>query len=249
MLSQILTWKTRIRARLDREQFHPTALGIFTTSVYIIRRGLFQAVKAFAPQITGDVLDFGCGSKPYESLFTAARRYVGVDVEVSGHPHADSKVDVYYDGKRLPFDDAEFDAVVSFEVIEHVFNLDEALGEIHRVLKPGGMLLVTAPFAWDEHEAPYDFARYTSFGLRHVLDNAGFDVVEMRKTTTSVLAIGQMFIAYMAFYVAPRPRILKWFFQWLVTTPLTVIVLGLNAVLPKRQETFSNTATLARKRA
>ena len=83
-------------------------------------------------------MDFGCGSKPYESLFVNAKKYIGIDVEVSGHNHKDSKVDVFYDGKTLPFADKSFDAVVCFEVLEHIFNPDEAITEIRRVLKGDG---------------------------------------------------------------------------------------------------------------
>ena len=106
----------------------------------------------------------GCGSKPYENLFVHADKYIGCDVEVSGHNHSDSKIDYFFDGKKLPFSDGTFDAVVSFEVFEHVFNLPEILTEINRVTKEKGTLLISIPFAYGEHEIPYDFARYTSFG-------------------------------------------------------------------------------------
>src|SRR5688572_16870816 len=119
-----------LRQRLRREAFLVTPLAVIVNPVYIVRRGLLKAISALAPQIAGDVLDFGCGSKPYESLFTQARSYIGTDIRVSGHDHANSKVDVYYDGKTLPFPDGHFDGVVCFEVLEHVFNIDEVMREI-----------------------------------------------------------------------------------------------------------------------
>ena len=105
------------------------------------------------------VLDFGCGSKPYENLFINIDEYVGCDIEVSGHDHLDSKIDYFFDGKNLPFIDDRFDSVVSFEVFEHIFNLPEILKEINRVTKTSGNILISVPFAWGEHEVPYDFAR------------------------------------------------------------------------------------------
>jgi len=90
-------------------------------------------------------LDIGCGSKPYESLFKNVTNYIGVDIESSGHDHTDSKVDLYYDGKKLPFDDNYFDCVVSFEVLEHVFNIEELLSEIKRVMKKGGYGIFLVP--------------------------------------------------------------------------------------------------------
>ena len=66
--------------------------------VYFIRDGLYRNIASLAPRLSGDILDFGCGSKPYESLFVNASSYVGVDVQVSGHDHTDSRIDA----ERLP---------------------------------------------------------------------------------------------------------------------------------------------------
>ena len=75
--------------------------------------------------------------------------------------------------------------VVANEVFEHVFNPLDFLGVIKRVLRPGGMLLMTVPFVWDEHEQPYDFARYSSFGIKSVLEKNGFEIIAQRKTVTN----------------------------------------------------------------
>jgi SAM-dependent methyltransferase len=236
----------KLRARARRESFQPTWLNAIVSPDFIIRRGLFLAIGQLAPSISGSVLDFGCGSKPYESLFSNAEKYVGVDVEVTGHDHIDSKVDVFYDGKTLPFRDGEFHAVVSFEVFEHVFNLPEVLREIHRVTRESGHLLISIPFAWQEHEIPYDYARYTSFGISDLLRKSGYDVVELRKTTTYLLAIGQLFIAYLT-QLAPKTRMLRHLFQLLVISPCTLAALAVNFIAPKRYEYFCNCVVLARK--
>lgn len=233
-------------ARLHREAFITSPLGIVVNPVYIIRNGLYRNIAHLAPRIRGNVLDFGCGSKPYESLFVNSTSYVGIDVQVSGHDHRTSRVDVFYDGKTLPFADEQFDATVCFEVFEHVFNIDELLEEIRRVLKPGGSLLISTPFAWDEHEAPYDFARYTSFGIKHVLERNGFEVLESRKTTTYVLALSQAFISYLFLHVFPRNKVVARLLQLVVIFPLTAASLLLNFVLPKRYQYYSNNVVLAR---
>jgi SAM-dependent methyltransferase len=229
-----------MRNRLRREWFLVTPISMVINPLYIIRNGLLEAISKIAPTITGDVLDFGCGSKPYESLFTHATSYTGVDIEVSGHDHKNSKVDVFYDGKTLPFPEQSFDAAVCFEVLEHVFNLEEVLAEIRRVLRPNGHLLLSIPFAWDEHEVPFDFARYTSYGIQHVITKNGFKVVELRKTTTYLLAVSQMMIAYLVQYVLPKDRIFGRLSQLVVVFPITAISLLLNSLLPKRFEYFSN---------
>lgn len=236
-----------LKKRLHKEVFITTWLSIVINPVYIIGNGIYRSISMIAPAVAGDVLDFGCGSQPYESLFENARSYVGVDIKVSGHNHADSKVDYFYDGRKLPFSDDCFDAVVSFEVFEHVFNLEEVLCEIRRVLKPNGHLLISIPFAWDEHEIPYDFARYTSFGITHLLTKNGFEVTRLIKTTTYVLAVFQMWIAYLFQHVLPKGRFLRRISQLLIIFPLNVTALVLNALLPKRYEYPCNHVVLARK--
>jgi SAM-dependent methyltransferase len=238
----------RLRLRLRRELFQPSWLSLALGSDYIVRRGLFLAIKSFSASISGHILDFGCGSKPYQDLFSQASSYLGIDLEITGHDHKDSKIDVFYDGKVLPFADGRFDAVVSFEVFEHIFDIRPILKEISRVTRESGYLLISIPFAYPEHEAPYDFARYTSFGIEHLLKEAGYDVIALRKTTSHVLASAQMFITYL------RPRspgnaFLRYLKQLCIIFPCMVIAHILDALLPRRYEFFCNIVLLAQKRA
>lgn len=237
-----------IKQRVNREMFLPTYLGLVVNPFYIIRNGLYQEIKRFAPELKGKILDFGCGSKPYRSLFSDSQSYVGVDIQVSGHDHSTSSVDFFYDGKVVPFNDEFFDGVVSFETLEHVFEIRSILNELSRVLKSGGYLLISVPFAWDEHEVPYDCARYTSFGVEYVLRESGFEIIEIRKSSTYVLAIAQLAIAYLSQHVLPSKKGFRHFFQVVVIFPLTLMAYGLNRIFPKRYEFFCNSVVFARKK-
>src|SRR5215471_15028097 len=132
---------------LRRNSFQPGLPGIFLNPFYFIRRSLYKSIRLYATDLKGKLLDFGCGRKPYENLFTVDE-YIGIDVEISGHDHSHSRVDVYYDGNHIPFPDKSFDALFCSEVLEHVFNPDDVLTEIARVLKPGAKAILTTPFAW-----------------------------------------------------------------------------------------------------
>lgn len=233
-----------LKMRLRKEYFLTTPLGMLISPVYFIRRGLYKSILKIAPRMEGKILDFGCGQKPYESMFINAKSYVGVDIEVSGHDHKDSKVDFFYEGKVLPFPDNSFDCVVCFEVLEHIFDIDDVLAEISRVLKPNGLCLVTVPFVFEEHEVPYDFARYTSYGIMHVLNSNNLKVVELIKSTTYVLAASQLVINYISKYVLPGGRVFYWIFQLLIIFPLNLMALLCDFVLPKRYGLFCNSVTL-----
>jgi SAM-dependent methyltransferase len=127
----------------------------------------------------GRVLDAGAGEGRFRRLFSQAQ-YVGVDLAVGDVLWDYSSLDVNADLLALPFRDRAFDLVVNTQVLEHVREPKVILLEIFRVLKPGGRLLLTAPQGWDEHQAPHDYFRFTSFALRYLLETTGYVVEEIK---------------------------------------------------------------------
>jgi SAM-dependent methyltransferase len=123
------------------------------------------------------VLDAGAGRAPYRKLFAHAAYETADFLAVKGKKYAEP--DYVCDLASIPVEDARFDHVLLTQVLEHLPDPAIVLAELHRVLKPGGTLWLTAPLFYAEHEKPYDFYRYTQFGLRHLLDTAGFDVREV----------------------------------------------------------------------
>lgn len=240
--------KNAIQRLIQREAYNPSLLGIVLNPHYLIRAALWSEINRQSNFVAGRVLDFGCGAKPYEQLFNLAEEYIGVDIEDSGHNHEDSKVDLFWDGVSLPFEDNYFDSVVSFEVFEHVFNPSEVFKEIRRVLKPGGTLLMSTPFIYGEHEQPFDFARYTSFGIKHMLEINDFNVIEAKKTGSFHSVAIQTTIAYLE---KATPKI--WFVGFAVRSAIQVLLLTIavihNAVTkPKDDEThFFNLVVRAKK--
>lgn len=122
----------------------------------------------------GYILDAGAGDSKYRRFFDHAH-YESADFRRMDSMHY---VDVTYecDLTSIPVEDARFDMVICTQVIEHVPDPTAVLTELHRVLKPGGMLYLTTPLFFAEHHAPFDFYRYTQFGLRHLAERAGFAV-------------------------------------------------------------------------
>lgn len=236
----------RIRESLRNEEFCPSWLGLFCNPAFISRRSLCMAIAKHAPKLRGTMLDFGCGQKPYEHLFDVDD-YVGLDLEVSGHVHEKSKIDVLYDGQRIPFDNDHFDSAFSSEVFEHVFNLEAVLSELYRVLKPGAQMLITAPFSWEEHEQPYDFARYTSFGLRHLLIEAGFRVILEEKTPSAVESHAQLWAVYLRHTVLPKRRILGRLLIPVLISPVLLLGILLARILPRNDAFYLNNIFLVQK--
>ena len=244
MIRPLLIFKEYIR----KQTFNPDVLGLLINPFYFVRKDLHAVVRDLSREVSGTVLDLGCGSKPYRSFFEASL-YVGMDVAQSGHDHTRESIDVYYNGKVFPFSDNTFDSLVCFEVLEHVFEPKILLKEIYRVLKPGGLLLLTAPFSWDEHEQPYDYARYSSFAVKYLLEQHGFTVTEHKKIMSDSGILFSLFNAYIYKIIMRKaaPRYIKLIAASLLPAPANCVGFLLRPYLPKSDDLYFGNAVLARK--
>ena len=237
--------KFSFRGYYRYKQFFPGGLGIFINPFYFARKELARHITELAGHITGRTLDVGCGSKPYAHLYRADE-YVGLEIDTPQN-RADKKADYFYDGKLFPFADATFDSVVANEVFEHVFNPDQFLSELFRVLKPGGMTLLTMPFVWDEHEQPYDFARYSSFGIRALLEKHGFMIVEQRKSADDIRVIFQLLNAYLYKKTVTKKAWCNLLITLLFMAPFNFLGELLFLFTPRNPDLYLDNIVLARK--
>lgn len=144
------------------------------------RRSINDFVRRAAAQAPpgARVLDAGAGECIYRPLFDG-RRYVSTDRGVGDAGWDYTKLDALADLERAPFEVGAFDFVLCTETLEHVARPGLVLAELRRVLKPGGTLALSVPFLHPVHQAPHDYFRYTPYGLRHLLAEAGFAQVEV----------------------------------------------------------------------
>jgi ubiquinone/menaquinone biosynthesis C-methylase UbiE len=116
-----------------------------------IHQRLFEAYVAAEPYVSGDVLEVGCGEgRGVELLMQKASSFTAVDkIEGALQVLRDKFPGARFLAMNLPplhgLNDNNFDCVVSFQVIEHIKNDRFYLQEIQRVLKPGGVALITTP--------------------------------------------------------------------------------------------------------
>jgi SAM-dependent methyltransferase len=236
----------RLREWYQHQQFDPGPLGWLVNPFFFARRGLHRALNGLLPELRGEVLDVGCGTMPYRSRI-AAIRYVGLDYDTP-EKRAANVADVLYDGGRFPFADASFDGVLCTQVLEHVFTPEAFLGEITRVLRLGGVLVLTVPFVWDEHEQPHDFGRYSSFGLRALLERNGLEVVRLEKTPADARAVAQIAAGWVYKIALPLGRWPRFCVQVLVIGPIHLLGAVASWILPRNEDFYLDNIVLARRK-
>jgi SAM-dependent methyltransferase len=232
-----------LRSFYRRQMFFPGLVGVFINPFFFARKNLVSAISQLSTNIHGDLLDVGCGTKPYRKIFDV-NSYRGIDID-SALTRARGLADDLYDGTQFPYQDCSFDAALCNQVLEHVFNPDEFLCEINRVLKVGGKLLLTVPFVWDEHEQPYDYARYSSYGLKALLIKNGFKITHHKKLGADATILFQLLNAYLFKVIQSWPLVLRLLFISTVMAAINILGIILGKFLPSNPDLFLDQVVLA----
>ena len=141
-------------------------------------------------RVSGAVLDVGCSDRALESRLPAGCQYFGLDHYTTARTFYDSRPDLFGDACQLPLSGDSMDGVMIFEVLEHVPDPEAALSEIARVLRAKGVLLLSVPFLYPIHNAPFDFHRFTEHALLRTLHRQGFLVESIEPRLRSIEVAG-----------------------------------------------------------
>jgi SAM-dependent methyltransferase len=166
--------------------------------IYLHLHDLLLAVEEIKTDEPLTLLDYGCGSSPYRSLFPRAdyRRADFLEMDrLDYRLGADS---------RVPEKDGVFDLVLSTQVLEHVPEPQIYLSECFRLLKPGGKIFLTTHGVYPDHGCPYDFQRWTGDGLKFALEQAGFREVKVQRLTTGLRALVFLLEHHLLYFTPPN---------------------------------------------
>lgn len=184
-----------------------------------------NAVRDFFSSLPSDkeliICDFGCGQKPYKDFVAKIHKYIGIDIDL-----ANTEADIYADIHNVPLEDNFADVCVSFFVLEHVSDPIKVLQEKFRILKPNGLMFMLVPLYWEEHEQPFDYFRFTRFGLKHMLGKAGFKSYEIMEVNASYSILGMHIVRYIVPKFGP--------IQGLVTAIINHVFHKLDAIYIKK---------------
>lgn len=155
-------------ARAYRRITHPNG--------FLVRRFLRKTAQSVTEPVEYCV-DVGAGTAPYRSVIEAlwgVQCYLALDIAPSENTIAIS------DARSLPFKSDSIDQIVSFDVIQHIEKTDFVLDELYRVLRPGGVVILSFPFMYSECDFR-DYYRWTIAGMSAELARRGFRIVDARR--------------------------------------------------------------------
>jgi SAM-dependent methyltransferase len=176
---------------------------------WLISRALYHSVEQSLKYAAGMVVDIGCGSMPYRPLFETTRtikHYIGVDYLATKHNRdaalASNIINdsifprqepaLFATALVLPFTSNSLDTLVSFQVLEHVPDPNKMIAEVYRVLKQEGVTIISTNFIWPLHEEPFDFFRFSKYGLAYLFEQNGFEIIELRAVGGGWMTLGQI---------------------------------------------------------
>ena len=159
----------KLAAVLRKTPFHPQWFAFLREE---------RNLERSCASLTGTILDVGCAQGIPRRYLPADANYVGLDYYSTATEWYGTRPDVFGDAQSLPFIDSSIDHALLLDVLEHIPDPQRCLGELNRVLKPGGSLTIQVPFLYPVHDAPLDFHRWTNFGLQRAAARHGFSISE-----------------------------------------------------------------------
>jgi ubiquinone/menaquinone biosynthesis C-methylase UbiE len=210
---------------------------------------LKKFVKTISEAVRSDevLLDVGAGDCQYKPYFADKCKYISQDIGGKDHCFAYDQIDVRSEIYNIPLPSESVDIILCTQVLEHLKYPVKALQEMHRLLKPGGRLCLTVPFAAEEHMLPYDYFRYTRYALDFLMQEQGFLPPEISPQGGRFIFLGKT-IKDLFPLLTTRPWLQKtlWLLQAPIAAPILLLLFLLDG-LDQDKNLTQNYDVIARK--
>lgn len=216
----IKEWIRKNRQRINQDLKDINDRKYFSPALYILTNKILKELKNYAK---GNLIDIGCGDMPFKNhLPDTVSRYDTLDMEArtEGVTYISNAMDM-----KIILGDV-YDTAICFEVLEHVPNPFMAVGEINRILKKNGILLISVPHMWPIHEAPHDYLRFTAFGIKYILEENNFEIISIAPSGGILTYFGHTLSTVILGLVWPIPILKQITFfctKWLIVLPWAYI--------------------------
>jgi len=159
-----------------------------TSEIYLHFSTLSDDIRDYAKNARGTLVDIGSGLAPYKPFFVNVKEYLTIDK----YDYYGFKPDIIGDALNIPLKNSTVDSIFSSQVLEHVNDPKKMVDEIYRVLKKKGVCILTTHMAQVIHGEPYDYFRFTEYGLKELFKK--FSHIEIKPNGGALLAISQLVI-------------------------------------------------------
>lgn len=154
-------------------------------------------IRRISHHLSGSIVEVGVGQGPDIAYFKSLQKvtaYSGCDREEFHSEYTRGKLPpevTLYRGSKLPYPDSSSNTVISIDCIEHMSTseTEKLLKEAHRILKKNGKCIIMAPFMYPEHCTPYDYFRFTRYGLMQLAEHGNFKIVEVTSRSSTIETI------------------------------------------------------------
>lgn len=174
----------------------------------------------------GIFVDIGAADRWVASRLSTEAHYFALDYPATSERFYGSKPDIFGDASRLPIGDDCVDNVVCLQVVEHLRDPSGSLREMQRILKPGGCAWLSIPFVYPIHNEPYDFQRYTEYGLQREAADAGFEWLGLERSHHAIHASAFVLCLSIAGGAESRRGVAKFLLLPFALAAITVINVG-----------------------
>jgi len=173
----------------------PVGKWAFWRFNWIAHHKVIRSIERARRHAHGELLDVGCGDMRAEHWFRGhVARYWGVDLTesrflIGRRPAAFARAE------QLPFRPGSFDTVLGMSMLTYLPEPIRMIEEAHRVMRPGGTLILEFTQVAALHDEPHDYFRFTRYGATYLLDRAGFEVIELIPIGGLWTSVGMSIIA------------------------------------------------------
>lgn len=183
---------------------------------------LLRFVKYQARNIkpTESLLDIGAGELRYKRYFNHCN-YVSNDLCIGDAGWLFDDIDIKSTVYNIPVKNNSFDNILCTQVLEHLEFPELAFKEFNRILVKGGKLILTAPLGFGEHQVPYDYFRYTKYGLKSLGDRHNFNLIYIEPHGGVFINLGYMVNSAIQTLIPFQSKVTMRYLAFILLLPVT----------------------------
>jgi SAM-dependent methyltransferase len=209
-----MSWIEKNRRLIEAKLLNSNQWKYFSPIIY---SQYLITLPMILDNVKGNLIDIGCGRMPFlKEISPYVNSYDGLDILP-----VLKNVKYVCDAQNMSIvNDDTYDSAICLEVLEHTPEPIKVLGEVHRVLRDNGKLIISVPHLSRLHDLPHDYYRFTRYGIINIIEEAGFEVLDIKMKGSLFTFIGHQISTILLTAVVRIPLLREIIFlinKWAIT--------------------------------